>query len=190
LLNESSTMYQYESEKHEQITRQIEKEIGVTEKEGKFLAALAKNVPYLGVIVEIGSYHGRSAAYMAAAMKPGTSLFCVDHWQHRIDRQVFKDNLNALDLYKLVDPIQENSIIAAQQFMDPIDLLFIDGNHAYSYVKADFEAWYPKVRIGGVIAFHDYNNPICPDVERYIDEAIRYKLRSLHVCGRIWAGRK
>ncbi len=38
---------------------------------------------------------------------------------------------------------------------DPIDVLFIDGDHSYAGVKADFELWAPLVRSGGWILFHD-----------------------------------
>lgn len=36
-----------------------------------------------------------------------------------------------------------------------IDYLFIDGDHRYEGVKADFEMYGPMVRNGGVIIFHD-----------------------------------
>ena len=36
-----------------------------------------------------------------------------------------------------------------------LDLLFIDGDHSYEGVKADFESYRGLVRSGGVIAFHD-----------------------------------
>lgn len=36
-----------------------------------------------------------------------------------------------------------------------IDFLFIDGDHSYDGVKADFEEYAPLVRSGGVVAFHD-----------------------------------
>lgn len=39
------------------------------------------------------------------------------------------------------------------------DFLFIDGDHEYPGVKADFEAYYDMVRPGGLIGFHD----IVPD---------------------------
>jgi hypothetical protein len=40
-----------------------------------------------------------------------------------------------------------------------LDLLFIDGGHGYDAVSADFLAYAPLVRDGGIIAFHD----IVPD---------------------------
>ena len=43
----------------------------------------------------------------------------------------------------------------------PLDFLFIDGDHSYDGVKADFEMYKSLVRPGGIIAFHD----ICPYTE-------------------------
>lgn len=37
----------------------------------------------------------------------------------------------------------------------PLDYLFIDGDHSYEGVRRDFEMYAPLVRPGGVIAFHD-----------------------------------
>jgi predicted O-methyltransferase YrrM len=36
-----------------------------------------------------------------------------------------------------------------------LDLLFIDGDHTYGGVKADFDQYRPMVRKGGTIVFHD-----------------------------------
>ena len=38
---------------------------------------------------------------------------------------------------------------------EPIDFLFIDGNHSYEQVLADYLMYSPLVKRGGVIAFHD-----------------------------------
>lgn len=50
------------------------------------------------------------------------------------------------------------SVEAAKKFPDGyFDLVYIDANHAYDYVKADIAAWLPKVKRGGIIGGHDYN---------------------------------
>ena len=55
----------------------------------------------------------------------------------------------------------------------PLDFLFIDGDHSYDAVKRDFELYAPLVRPGGLIAMHDINpdsgdpaGPISGDVPR------------------------
>lgn len=45
-----------------------------------------------------------------------------------------------------------------------IDLLFVDGNHSYEGVKADFEALGPRSR---VVVFHDIVSDACPGVVRF-----------------------
>ena len=48
----------------------------------------------------------------------------------------------------------------------PIDMLFIDGDHTYEGVKADYELYSPLVRPGGIIGFHDIvNHPQQPYIE-------------------------
>ena len=41
------------------------------------------------------------------------------------------------------------------KFSGSIDFLFIDADHSYEAVKADWDGWFPKVRKGGYIALHD-----------------------------------
>ena len=40
-----------------------------------------------------------------------------------------------------------------------LDWVYIDGDHTHRAVLADLEAFYPKVRIGGIISGDDYANP-------------------------------
>lgn len=45
-----------------------------------------------------------------------------------------------------------------------VDLLFIDGDHAYEGVRRDYELYSPLVRPGGVIAFHDIVPHFTPSI--------------------------
>ena len=50
------------------------------------------------------------------------------------------------------------------------DLIFIDALHDYESVKQDIRLWWPKVRVGGVFATHDFNHQ-WPGVERAMAES-------------------
>jgi hypothetical protein len=43
--------------------------------------------------------------------------------------------------------------------------VYIDACHEYEWAKVDFDAWIPKVRIGGLICGHDYPSPFYPPAE-------------------------
>lgn len=40
---------------------------------------------------------------------------------------------------------------------DNLDFVYIDGNHDYEHVKSDIKNYYPKVKKGGIIGGHDFN---------------------------------
>lgn len=53
-----------------------------------------------------------------------------------------------------------------------LDYVFIDAEHTYEGVKEDIEFWLPKVKHGGWIGGHDYDNlPSHPGVKKAVDEA-------------------
>lgn len=47
------------------------------------------------------------------------------------------------------------AFLKAQELIPVVDFLFIDGDHSYEGVKADYEKYEPLVRQGGIIGFHD-----------------------------------
>jgi predicted O-methyltransferase YrrM len=57
-------------------------------------------------------------------------------------------------------------------YLNQCDLIFIDGSHAYSYVKNDTEKALRMLREGGVLLWHDYRyrNRETSGVRRYLDE--------------------
>lgn len=67
-----------ETAMHDQIQELYADGKGVNQLEGMRLAYLASKVPVGGVIVEIGSYKGQSAAYLCAGSRKGVSMAVHD----------------------------------------------------------------------------------------------------------------
>lgn len=182
---------------HEKITSE-NKSIGVYEIDGQRLAYLASQVPDNGVIVEIGSHRGRSAAYMASAAKPSVTIYCIDVWDNPrherfvsedVDYREFWDFLKRMGLNSNIVALRGESEMFSRAWQYGVDLLFIDGDHSYKGVSSDYECWYPHVRDEGVIAFHDYHKN-WPGVIKFIDETASKDLDFLGLHERVWSGRK
>jgi MMP 1-O-methyltransferase len=128
----------------------------LTDEEGEALYELARACRGEGVIVEIGSWKGKSTVCLGLGSQAGNSvpLYAIDpHADYRFGD--FKDNVERAGIAELVRPIASLSQPAADDFDEPIELLFVDGSHEYDLVLEDFEKWVPKVVDGGWIAFHD-----------------------------------
>lgn len=62
---------------------------------------------------------------------------------------------------------------AVHQFDDGyFDFIYVDATHSYMDSKADVESWWPKLRVGGVMAGDDYFNG-------YVDAAGQVGLTSI-----------
>lgn len=76
----------------------------------------------------------------------------------------------------------------ANEILDQsFDLVFIDGNHSYEYVKNDIKNLYPKVKKGGLLTGHDYNEQ-WPGVMKAVNEYVEYYNLKLDITGHdsIW----
>lgn len=115
---------------------------------------------------EIGVFNG---FYSEVLMKtiPNVRLYGVDPYQvydgyrdHKYRKSMLKAHNNAhrlLDKYEQYVFMKMTSEEAAKQFApESLDFVFIDGNHAYPFVKQDIELWTPIVRKGGIVSGHDY----------------------------------
>lgn len=123
----------------------------------------ARNAPDGAVIVEIGSFMGRSTVSFGLGCR-GTKkhIYAIDLFEGDGDmygqgdfQERFRDNVRNCGVQEYVTDIRSHSLTVAKSWTRPIDILFIDGSHAYEDVKADFEAFYPFVKKGGIVAFHD-----------------------------------
>ena len=128
----------------------------LTDEEGEALYELARSCQGKGVIVEIGSWKGKSTVCLGLGSRAGKSVpvYAIDpHADYRFGD--FKTNVERAGITELVHPIASLSQAAAKGFDEPIELLFVDGSHEYDLVLEDFEQWVPKVVDGGWVAFHD-----------------------------------
>jgi protein-L-isoaspartate O-methyltransferase len=91
-----------------------------------------------------------------------------NHWQS--NKHTYEGIMKKLYYYPNIMVYQNLSHKAAEGFMDEtVDMVFIDADHSYEGVKKDFEAWFPKIKHGGKIAFHDVG-PGCPVFDFYNNE--------------------
>ena len=47
---------------------------------------------------------------------------------------------------------------AVKEIHEPLDFVYVDGNHDYEFVKNDIENFYPLLKKGGVMGGHDFYN--------------------------------
>ena len=167
------------------------------------LTWLAEHASRSHLIVEIGSWRGRSTRVLADHTLG--LVFAVDHW---LDSAVgFPDWWTAREsqdkyrqpnwlwdefhanlgdcLGSRVMPLRMSSVEAARLLssqMLTFDMIFIDGDHSFESVQQDIQAWQPLLRPGGVLAGHDFGDPRCPDVAR----AVQGLVSKVALTGTIW----
>jgi len=119
------------------------------------LVALYRKAGAWGKVgVEIGCYTGESAEIGALFLK---QLYCVDPWEGGRSRHEPEFDLR-LARFANVIKMKTTSHDAATKFANSsIDILYLDGRHDYGNVRQDILDWFPKVRMGGHVSGHDYN---------------------------------
>jgi hypothetical protein len=123
-----------------------------------------------GRIVEIGSFHGRSAVVLAAAAAPGVEVVCIDphlgsdrgpqeiaedHGRGDDDYATFHANLERHGVTSRVTHVRERSEDALDAVEGPVDLLYVDGAHRFRPAGDDLVRWGARVPAGGRMLVHD-----------------------------------
>jgi hypothetical protein len=83
----------------------------------------------------------------------------------------FEPALTVLNEYNdRIIPLQMASEVAVDLLPSDLDMVYIDGNHAYNYVKKDIELYYPKIKSRGLIGGHDIDmNDVSSAVHEFAD---------------------
>jgi predicted O-methyltransferase YrrM len=125
-------------------------------------------------VLEVGSFKGLSAWGMASVAR---TLRAVDTFRANSAGQVQMEQLTtfaefnqSISRYSNVTYFIGTSEDAARLLHDDYDFVFLDAMHTYEDVKADIERWWPRVRAGGTMAFHDYGHEHFPGVKQAVDE--------------------
>ncbi len=148
------------------------------------------------VVCEIGSYIGASACCFGAALIKGSSgkILCIDTWNNDAMTEGSRDTfaefkVNTAAYAALIVPVRGYStevVSAVEAQAGHIDLLFIDGDHAYEGVRADWEAYKHLLRAGAVVVFHDCG--WAEGVRRVIHEDVMPDVSNVKSLPNMWWG--
>jgi hypothetical protein len=141
------------------------------------LEILAKFAEQSKLIFEIGSYFGRSTR--ALADNTSGVVHAIDSWEatnyNGDGNPAYDSNIITYNVFRcnLWDHIQSCKVIVNpvnwEDYRSGLrpDLIFIDGDHRYEYVKHDIYKAFDYITSGGIVAGHDYN---WPGVNRAVNE--------------------
>jgi len=132
--------------------------------EAEALYTIASEVT-AGVILEVGSYRGRSAIAISAGAPERVPVYTIDPHDHLVesetlsfgpeDRAAFFRAMLRSGAYRNTRLINLSSEIIAPGWTDPIGFLWIDGDHTLEGVTRDWRCWRDHLLPGAVVAFDD-----------------------------------
>jgi len=153
--------------------------------EGCLLHALMQSVHRTGdIVVEIGSFRGRSATMLALALQNVDSdapIFSIDpHTDQPFNAQQVRLALSQIGQSKRLVQMPYPSDRACRLLKpNSASLIFIDGDHSYDQLLSDFRHYKEILAPGGCLIFHDYgygnHNRLPeanPDVRRVVDQHV------------------
>ena len=124
--------------------------------EMEYLCQLAERAPD-GDGLEIGVYMGASLIAWGLTRQGRGRVMGIDDWSYRDIPNLQTKCRAALEQANVEAQLFDMAIAVASALIPgPLSFLFVDGDHTRKFVEEDIRLWTPKVKTGGVIAFHDY----------------------------------
>ena len=150
---------------------------GTTDSEAWILAVLAKRARRM---FEFGTCTGKTAYLWARNSPPDAlvttltlspqeaSLYRADAQDASLDREhALAESRFQSFLYsgsdvepKIVQLFGDSKQLDETPYVGQMDLIFVDGSHAYSYVQSDSAKALRMIKPGGLILWHDYRGPL------------------------------
>jgi predicted O-methyltransferase YrrM len=154
--------------------------------ETHFLSTLIKAVGP-ETIFEIGTYNGFTTLHLAVNSQPSCRIFTLDLPENYDERQASRfsyDDLLVVQLSnrtvlhrfykghplegKIKELFGDSSAYDYSPYEGKMDVVFIDGNHSFEFVKKDTENAFKMLSSQGIIVWHDFDYIIHKDVFRYL----------------------
>ena len=118
-------------------------------------------------IAEIGIWSGTTTKHVLKKARQITEYIGIDNYPTKYEKlysrtnlmqkakQAMKENTKQYLNFKWIN---KSSTQAAKQFPNKyFDIIFIDANHCYKYVKEDIKTWLPKIKEKGIMCGDDYS---------------------------------
>lgn len=163
----------------------------------QFYDRMANELPNGCKIVECGVANGKSAIYLAEKLNElgkEFTLYMIDSLAYGQKDQLYEIIKNVVNsgFVNNIEIIPEDSLNASCKFNgNSLDMVFLDSSHEYSQTKAEILLWYEKVKVGAVLAGHDFfskeNTGVWEAVKDLIPEKItREPIISYDEQGKVW----
>lgn len=144
----------------------------------EFIELINENIKPHIKVAEIGVFDGSTSnSALSIVGHNNGEYICIDwfkgtqhpgweaskgHHSYKPDKdvyEVFINNMKPNPFYKNLKVIRKKSLDAVLEIPDEyLDICFIDADHSYKAVLKDIEAWFPKVKAGGIICGHDFDD--------------------------------
>jgi hypothetical protein len=132
---------------------------------GEVVERSGKNIMVIGIDTCRGSgpEGWRGKDYHASAVERGGGTFAGALHKNILDSG-FGDKISL---------IISDSVTASKLFCDgSVEWVHLDARHDYASVKADIEAWLPKIKSGGWLSGDDYNEQKWPEVVKAVGDLL------------------
>jgi predicted O-methyltransferase YrrM len=136
-------------------------------------------------IFEIGTFTGSTTSIIAKVTPPDTEIFTLDlppvenHIQGQFEFQIGESFQGKSLAYKIHQLFGDSRTFNFKPYSSSIDLVFIDANHTYDFVRSDSERAFDMLRPGGIVIWDDYvweeRFPECAGVAQYLNELSQHR---------------
>lgn len=139
------------------------------------------------VVIEVGSWLGKSTRHIAQLLPRNGKVYAVDHWQGSLEHQPgrsphckdlsllydqFLSNVIHAKLTHKIIPVRMSSVEAEKYLSNVVpDLIYIDASHEFEPVYQDLTIWFPHVKGHGILCGDDWQFPAVQQaVEKFAKE--------------------